>query len=299
MLVALPCGSRICHPFGDAAWKYQRCHGPIIDYCSSVDLGRIAKFCPSSACATIHIATIGTKVPRNLCIINSARIGSSPVTIVVYGAGGFAREVVQLVRDIAATGIQIACAGFLVDAAFRQSERVGGLPVLGGADWLRRGEEVTLTVAVGSPAARRRIVERIEQDFNVRFATLIHPSATIGDSVAIERGVVTCAGCVAMADLSVGAYVQLHVNCTIGHDVAIGDFVTVAPGANVGGAVKIGEGAFIGSGAVVLPRLKIGKWSIIGAGAIVTTDVPDNSTVVGVPAKVVSQRAFGWQHGFD
>jgi sugar O-acyltransferase (sialic acid O-acetyltransferase NeuD family) len=209
------------------------------------------------------------------------------------------REVLQLVKDLAATGARIACVGFLVDPAFRRSAPVGNLAVLGDADWLRMDEQVAVAIAIGSPAARRRIAERIEQNFGARAVNLIHPRATIGESVSIGTGVIACAGCVATADISIGAYGQLHVNCTIGHDVTVGSFVTITPGANIGGRVAIGEGAFVGSGAVVLPRLKIGCWSVIGAGSVVTEDVPDDATVAGVPAKVIARRDPAWHLGLD
>ena len=51
--------------------------------------------------------------------------------------------------------------------------------------------------------------------------------------------------------------------------------------------VKIKDGAHIGMGAIILPGVTIGKGAIIGAGAVVTSDVPDYSIAVGVPAKVV------------
>jgi acetyltransferase-like isoleucine patch superfamily enzyme len=46
------------------------------------------------------------------------------------------------------------------------------------------------------------------------------------------------------------------------------------------------RGTHIGIGAAVLPGIKIDKNSVVGAGAVVTKDVPDNVTVVGVPARV-------------
>ena len=110
---------------------------------------------------------------HNFCSVRGSQAAQSPVTIVIYGAGGFARETAQLIKDAAATGIAGGCAGFLVDDAFRQPERAGQLPVLGNAEWLRNGKDVALTVAIGSPAARRRIVERIERDFDVPWLTLI------------------------------------------------------------------------------------------------------------------------------
>jgi acetyltransferase EpsM len=56
---------------------------------------------------------------------------------------------------------------------------------------------------------------------------------------------------------------------------------------SVSGNVMIGEGTLIGSGAVILPNLKIGKWCKIGAGSVITKNIPDNSTVVGVPGVIV------------
>ncbi len=54
------------------------------------------------------------------------------------------------------------------------------------------------------------------------------------------------------------------------------------------GRVVIGNNVFIGADALILPNVKIGDNVIVGAGAVVTKDIPDNSVVAGVPAKVIS-----------
>jgi sugar O-acyltransferase (sialic acid O-acetyltransferase NeuD family) len=242
---------------------------------------------------------IPAKTLNNGLVVGRDQAEQTALTIAIYGGGGFAREVLQLVKDLSATGVRIACAGFLVDPGFPRSGLVSKLPVLGKADWLEENKGVPVTVAIGSPAARRRISERIEQRFGSRIVTLIHPRATIGDTVSLGSGAIACTGSVATTDILIGVHVQMHVNCTIGHDAVIGNFATVCPGANIGGAVEIGEGAFLGSGATILPRCKIGEWSIVAAGSVVTADVPSNSTVAGVPAKVIARHAAGWHLGND
>ena len=55
--------------------------------------------------------------------------------------------------------------------------------------------------------------------------------------------------------------------------------------ASIAGRVEIGDFSTVGTNATILPNLKIGKNVFIGAGAVVLHDVPDNSLLVGVPAK--------------
>jgi sugar O-acyltransferase (sialic acid O-acetyltransferase NeuD family) len=207
--------------------------------------------------------------------------------VVIYGARGFPREVEQLVKDAARAGESLTCAGFLTDPEFLDAAVSRGIPVLGSMDWLAEHADVRVAIAIGATAPRRRIANEIARRWGNRFVTLRHPTAVLGESVAIGDGSIVCAGAIALADISVGAHSQLHVGCTVGHDSVLGDFVTIAPNATVSGRVVIGEGTFVGAGSTVLPNVKIGRWVTVGAGAVVTGDVAANSTVFGTPARPV------------
>lgn len=84
--------------------------------------------------------------------------------------------------------------------------------------------------------------------------------------------------------------------------IEIGDNVTLAPRVHILahdastkkqlgytkiGKVKIGNNVFVGASAIILPNVKIGDKVIIGAGTVVTKNIPENSVVVGNPAKVI------------
>jgi serine O-acetyltransferase len=101
----------------------------------------------------------------------------------------------------------------------------------------------------------------------------IHPGATIGKGVFIDHG----------------------MGVVIGETAEIGDNVTLYHGVTLGGVslerVKrhptIGENVVIGSGAKVLGPFTVGKGSRIGSNSVVIKEVPPNSTVVGVPGRMV------------
>lgn len=101
----------------------------------------------------------------------------------------------------------------------------------------------------------------------------IHPGAQIGSRLFIDHG----------------------MSVVIGETAIVGDDVTLYQGATLGGTGKeklkrhptIGNGVVIGAGAKILGNIRVGENSRVGAGSVVLRDVPDGSTVVGVPGHII------------
>jgi serine O-acetyltransferase len=102
----------------------------------------------------------------------------------------------------------------------------------------------------------------------------IHPGAKIGRRFFIDHG----------------------MGVVIGETAEIGDDVLLYQGVTLGGTGKvtgkrhptIGNGVVVGTGAKILGNIRIGDYSKVGAGSVVVRPVPDRSTVVGIPGRVVS-----------
>jgi len=145
----------------------------------------------------------------------------------------------------------------------------------------------------GDMPATKAMLEKLDAA-GVSSPILVHPRAWVGRNVALGPGTQVAAGAMVSTDVTVGRHVIVNQGSSVAHDVALDDFATLAPGVRLSGAVRVGEGADVGTGAVVIQGLTIGAWSICGAGAVVVSDVPANTTVVGVPAKVIKERSAGW-----
>lgn len=214
-------------------------------------------------------------------------------SLVIFGIGGFGREIHELIEDINAASPTYSILGFLDANEQSHGTQVHGLPVLGGLDWIEGNKGVAVTLGIGSPSVKARLAPEM-RSLGAVFPRLCHPQSNIGRRVSIGEGTIACAGSVLTTDLSLGQFVTLNLNVTIGHDARISDFVTIAPGAHVSGSVTIGTGTDIGTGATIVQGVKVGEWSVIGAGASVVKPIPGNVTAVGVPAKVIKERDPGW-----
>lgn len=214
--------------------------------------------------------------------------------LAIFGSGGHAREVHQLVEDINRDKLRWNFVGFLDSNRDVHGESVHGFPVLGDECWLSKHPQTALVIAVGNPASRMRIVERLTAFGHELFATLIHPAAWVGNRVEIGPGTMICAGTVVTTDVRIGRHVIVNVGCSVSHDSVLEDYATLAPGVRIPGNVRVGVGAELGVNAAVIPGRNVGSWCILGAGAVAINDVPPNTTAVGVPARVVAERSSGW-----
>jgi sugar O-acyltransferase (sialic acid O-acetyltransferase NeuD family) len=214
-----------------------------------------------------------------------------PERIIIFGAGGFGREVLQLTRDSERAGGGQTCVGFLVDEGVSAPDKLNGAPVHRGPAALRSEGWDAVVIGVGAPAARKKIAERLQGALpGLRFATVVHPRAAVGDTVRLGPGCVIAVGTVLTTEIVLGAHVQVNLNATIGHDCEIGDFVTIDPGVTISGNCHLEEGCDLGSGANLLPNVRVGAWAVLGAGAVVLRDIPADCTAVGVPAVPIKRN---------
>jgi len=124
---------------------------------------------------------------------------------------------------------------------------------------------------------RLRLMARFLSQLN-RFLTgiEIHPAASIGRALFIDHGMAS----------------------VIGETTEIGDNCTLYQGVTLGGTGKqtgkrhptLGNNVVVGVGASILGAIKVGDNALVGAGSVVLRDVSPDSTVVGVPARLVRER---------
>lgn len=211
----------------------------------------------------------------------------TPPDLVILGAGGFAREAAAAVRAVNEVRPTWQLRGFLDDDPTLHGTRRAGLPVLGGIEQLADLPDAAVLVCVGSPrdhAARQRVVGRLDLPDH-RYATVVHPSASIGFGATVGPGSVLLAHTVLTADVRVGAYVAVMPHAVLTHDDVVGDFATIASGVRLGGGVTLALGAYLGAGALVRETVDVGAWSLVGMGSVVLRDVPPGQVWAGNPAR--------------
>jgi len=214
----------------------------------------------------------------------------------VVGAGGYGRQVLAAVLRAGGVGTSdIEVVGFLDDNPDLWGLSIAGLPVLGSPANLP-ADLTSAVLGVGYPETKAKLIHRLTGT-HLSWPSIVHRDASIGTRIELAQGTLVQAGAVVSTDVEVDRFASINLGATVSHDARIGAFASVSPGANLGGGVVVEEGAFIGIGAVVQQGVRIGAWSVVGAGAVVLRDVPPNSVVAGVPARILRHRDEGWWNG--
>lgn len=208
--------------------------------------------------------------------------------LIIFGAGGFGREVAWLVERINAEKPTWNLLGFLDDNEEIQGSTINGYKVLGNMNNVEKYVDDYFVCAVGASKIREKIINKIEiSNPDVKFCTLIDPCAEISNFVKIGVGTIICAHTIMTVNISIGNHVIINLDCTIGHDAVLHNFVTLYPSVNISGNTNVGHASEIGTGTQIIQGKRIGNYSILGAGAVVVKDIPDKCTAVGCPAKPI------------
>ncbi len=216
----------------------------------------------------------------------SARAPTPALPVIVLGAGGHARVLIEALQCVGAR--IIGCSG-------QDTKRPASLPT--EIDFLT-GDEAVLDHAPGSiylvngvgtvdsTGRRATLFDRFKTK-GYRFAQVIHPSAVVASGVILGEGAQIMAGAVVQPGTSIGKNSLVNTRAAVDHDCEIGAHVHLAPGATLSGGVCVGRGAHIGTGAAVIQGITIGEGSLVAAGAAVIESVPDHVSVSGVPARIM------------
>ena len=207
----------------------------------------------------------------------------SPVPLVIAGGGEHACVVADAVvasGRFFLRGYTDLKGGALLEQRFR-------VPYLG--DDRRGGSEnsdALFVIALGSLVASTRALAVLES-IGVRFASVVHPRATVAESSTIEPGAVILAGAVVNTGAVIGPHATVNTSAVIEHDVHVDRLAHVSPAAAIGGGARIHARAVIGLGARVRDHVTVGEGAVVGMGAVVVADVRAGETVVGVPARPI------------
>lgn len=120
---------------------------------------------------------------------------------------------------------------------------------------------------------------------------IIRDKVQIGDNAVIMMGAVINIGCV------IGEGTMIDMNATLGGRVQVGKMCHIGAGAVLAGVIEppsakpvvIEDNVLIGANAVILEGVRVGQGAVVAAGAVVVEDVPPNTVVAGIPAKVIKQ----------
>lgn len=173
----------------------------------------------------------------------------------------------------------------------KSSEYVLGIPVLADFHAVDNWSKCQFFIAVGDNYSRESIYTRLTAKYGaLRFATLVHPTASISIDTEIGIGSVVMPNATVGPSTMIGEFCIINSNASIDHECRMQNFSSLAPSATTGGRVTIGRRSAISLGAAIQQGICIGDDSILGANSFLNKNLAKNTLAYGSPAIPIRTR---------
>jgi len=208
--------------------------------------------------------------------------------LVIFGTGQVAEVIHYYFTEEGGRKV----AAFTVDAKYRTTEELLGLPVVPFEELDAKCPPDTHELFV---AISFRQVNRLRQakvgEVEAKGYTLashVSPRAAVWSQFKLNPNTIIMENNVIQPYVSVGRNVIMWSGNHVGHHTSVADHCFIASHAVISGAVVIGEGTFVGVNVTIRDNVRIGARNVLGAGTLILTDTPDNAVFMG-PATEMSR----------
>lgn len=202
--------------------------------------------------------------------------------LLIFPYNGNALEAVDCLED------KYNLIGFIDDDRKKHGIQKNGFEIF-SRDVLYKYIKAKILAVPGNPLNyrfRQAIIDdlKIPQD---KFATLIHPGASISKFANIGFNVLIMAGVIITSNVVIGNHVCILPNTVIHHDDIIGDYCLIGSSVTIAGGTILHKNCYIGSGSNIINGIEIGEKTLIGLGSNVINSIKAFSKAIGNPARVI------------
>lgn len=203
--------------------------------------------------------------------------------IIIVGAGGCGREVLQWIMDINTINPTWNIKGFIADdKATAFSTIKCDIPILDTITDYKPLETDYFTCAIGSPQGKEAVVSKLKAK-NAKFVNIIHPKSLISNNCIIGEGLIAYPYSVISPFTTCGNFVTL-LSSSIGSCCSIGDFSSISSYCHIGNSVKLGSLCQLSSHSFISDNITLGNNVFVAAGSFVSNNFGDSIKLWGNPA---------------
>ena len=204
--------------------------------------------------------------------------------LIIIGARGYGRGTYDTALSMKGYGVEFDIKGFLDDKTDALDKYYGYPPIIDSVENYQIQPDDVFTCALGDVKYKKKYAQMI-LDKGGEFINIIHGTAYIANNVKMGIGCMVGTFSKIDCDVVIGDFVNIQAQCTIGHDTKIGSWSILDCYSFMGGFSSVGENVTMHTRSTLVPQKHIGNNSVINAGSVIIRNVPENSLMMGNPAK--------------